>query len=100
MTTKERQREIEDASFRHRGHWTCVNGHRSEVYLAIVFYDTDQYTVLQGSSWDWCDACSEMPNIVQRTRMTLGIFARWLKAGIIGSETYHSLAQREVTRTR
>ena len=74
--------------------YVCRRGHRTVVSLIL----TSDGGAIGGSSWDFCDSCSEGPNDVDRIRMPLEIFGIWLRAGTIDAEHYANLAHQVVSK--
>ena len=69
--------------------YMCRNGHRTRVYLILMAGGN----AIGGSSWDFCDRCSEGPGDPDLIRMPREIFGMWLRAGMIKTEHYASFPQ-------
>ena len=74
--------------------YVCRKGHRTTVYLILMTGGN----AIGGSSWDFCNRCSEGPSDADLIRMPLEIFGMWLRAGTIDTEHYSNLAHAAVNR--
>ena len=68
--------------------WRCPRGHITQVWLK--FNGSSAYG---GSAWDFCDDCSQHPNVLQDTKSHLQIFSKWLDEGNITLSQYRMLAK-------
>ena len=77
----------------YRSNWTCTQGHSSGTYLILVREDGEM-RILGGSSWDYCDECSETPAAGEVIRMRLEILEQWAGAGLITSEEQAEMREK------
>ena len=68
-------------------------GHTTKVWLNLI--GDDCYGT---SSWNFCGRCHRAPTDADTTRMTIEIFGKWLRAGLIEPETYATLSHDAVTQ--
>ena len=74
--------------------WRCYRGHVTQVWLK--FNGNSAYG---GSAWDFCDRCSQHPNVIQDTKAHLVIFSQWLDEELITLDQYRQLANAIVSTT-
>ena len=72
--------------------WRCYRGHVTQVWL--TFNGNSTYS---GSASDFCDHCSQHPNVIQDTKPHLAIFSQWLDEELITLDQYHQLANAIVS---
>ena len=75
--------------------WRCRRGHVTQVWLK--FNGNSAYSTNGGSSWDFCDQCSQRPNVIQDTKAHLVIFSQWLDEELITLNQYRKLANAIVS---
>ena len=73
--------------------YVCRRGHRTTVYLILMASGN----AMGGSSWDFCNRCSEGPIEADMVRMPMEIFGMWLRAGLINTEHYSNFAHAAVS---